>query len=288
MFGFGIRMRLNQISIAISAICFPVLCYSQQPNTSIPVVLAQSYQDSVDVLEYWVSEKLDGIRAIWDGSKLVTRNGTQIHAPNWFTRSLPNYPLEGELWAGRGNFHLVQQTVLDEIPVDAAWRKIDYMLFDLPQSAGDYQKRYYNLIDLVRELHEEHIKYVEHSPIYSDSELFAYLDRAVDGKGEGLMLRKTSSRYQAGRSSDLLKLKKHQDAEAQVIGYKVGKGKYQGLMGALLVKLESGVEFYIGSGFSDQHRQDPPELGSTITFRYNGFTQNGVPKFARFLRERPE
>jgi DNA ligase-1 len=102
------------------------------------------------------------------------------------------------------------------------------------------------------------------------------------------MLRKISSRYQAGRSTDLLKLKKHQDAEARVIGYKVGKGKYQGLMGALLVKLESGVEFYIGSGFSDQLRQDPPELGSTITFRYNGLTQNGVPKFARFLRERPE
>ncbi|MEH0760071.1 DNA ligase [Vibrio sp. 16] len=254
----------------------------------VAVPLAHSYDQKIEVSEYWKSEKLDGIRAIWTGKRLVTRNGNPIHAPDWFVEPLPPYPLEGELWAGRGNFHLVQQTVLDTKPTDAAWRKIDYMLFDMPEAAGDYQKRYYNVLYFTRASKRDHIKYIEHTPIKSETELFGYLDSIDSAKGEGVMLRKITSRYQAGRSNDLLKLKKHQDAEARVVGYKVGRGKYHGLMGALLVQLDSGIKFYIGSGFSDIQRKDPPELGSVITFRYNGYTQNGVPKFARFVRERVE
>lgn len=254
----------------------------------VAVPLAHSYDQKIEVSEYWKSEKLDGIRAIWTGKRLVTRNGNPIHAPDWFVEPLPPYPLEGELWAGRGNFHLVQQTVLDTKPTDPAWRKIDYMLFDMPEAAGDYQKRYYNVIYFTRASKRDHIKYIEHTPIKSETELFGYLDSIDSAKGEGVMLRKITSRYQAGRSNDLLKLKKHQDAEARVVGYKVGRGKYHGLMGALLVQLDSGIKFYIGSGFSDIQRKDPPELGSVITFRYNGYTQNGVPKFARFVRERVE
>ena len=254
----------------------------------VAVPLAHSYDQKIEVSEYWKSEKLDGIRAIWTGKRLVTRNGNPIHAPEWFVEPLPPYPLEGELWAGRGNYHLVQQTVLDTKPTDAAWRKIDYMLFDMPEAAGDYQKRYHNVIYFTRASKRDHIKYIEHTPIKSETELFGYLDSIDSAKGEGVMLRKITSRYQAGRSNDLLKLKKHQDAEARVVGYKVGRGKYHGLMGALLVQLDSGIKFYIGSGFSDIQRKDPPELGSVITFRYNGYTQNGVPKFARFVRERVE
>lgn len=282
------RLRLTTLAIGILVSISANASQSQQPEHFMPVVLATNYHSDVDIDNYWKSEKLDGIRAIWDGQKLATRNGHPIHAPDWFTAPLPDYPLEGELWAGRGNFHLVQQTVLDNVPNEAAWKHIDFMLFDLPYSAGDYQKRYFGLVHLVYSLQESHIKYVEHTPIRSQKELITYLD-SVDGqKGEGVMLRKISGRYQAGRSSDLLKLKRYQDREAIVVGYKVGKGKYEGMMGALLVQMESGLKFYIGTGFSDQVRQNPPELGSKITFRHNGYTSNGVPKFARYMRERIE
>ncbi|MDA0147600.1 DNA ligase [Vibrio sp. LaRot3] len=254
----------------------------------LPVMQAHQYQDGLNVHEYWQSEKLDGIRAVWDGTKLFTRNGRQIHAPAWFIEPLPDYPVEGELWAGRGNFHLVQQTVLDHKPIDQSWQQIDFMLFDMPHAAGDYQKRYYNIVHYVTSVDHSHIKYIEHTPITSEKELFQYLDNVNNDKGEGVMLRKITSRYQAGRSSDLLKLKTHQDDEAQVIGYKVGRGQYKGMMGSILVKWQDGVEFYIGSGFSEQQRKNPPPIGSTITFRYNGLTQNGVPKFARYVRERVE
>ncbi len=279
-------IRWSQLALAIT---FALPC-AAEPIGLPPerLVLANQYEQGIDVNQYWKSEKLDGVRAVWDGEHLFTRNGNRIYPPSWFVESLPNIKLEGELWAGRGNFHLVQSTVLDKTPTDEAWKKIDYMLFDMPGAAGDYQKRYYNIMHWVALIQESHIKYIEHTPIKSEQALFHHLDNVDVDKGEGLMLRKVSSRYQAGRNNDLLKLKRHHDAEAMVIGYKSGTGKYKGMMGSVLVKLQDGSEFYIGSGFSDAMRLSPPEIGSTITFRYNGFTQNGIPKFARFIREREE
>ncbi|USD39942.1 DNA ligase [Vibrio sp. SCSIO 43135] len=278
------RLRLSTLSIAL-LIALPSHSEAEL-GYDLAVMNAKSYQAGINVLDYWKSEKLDGIRAIWTGSQLVTRNGHRIFAPLWFTESLPNYPLEGELWAGRGNFHVVQQTVLDKYPNNTLWKQIDFMIFDMPEAAGDYQKRYYNIVYWVEQVDEAHIKYIEHTPILSEKELFHHLDNITDKQGEGLMLRKISCRYQAGRSTDMLKLKKHQDTEATVVGYKVGNGKFAGMMGSLLVRLDSGLEFYIGSGFSELERQNPPKIGSVITFRYNGLTQNGVPKFARYVRER--
>ncbi|CAH1534862.1 ATP-dependent DNA ligase [Vibrio jasicida] len=275
-------LRMTLIALAVIASAQP----QADPNLLPPVSLAESYQDGIDVSQYWYSEKLDGIRAYWTGQHLVTRNGNRIYAPEWFTKVLPDYPLDGELWAGRGNFHLVQQTVLDKTPVEGAWRRIDFMVFDMPYSAGDYQKRYYNIQDLVFTIDAPHIKYVEHRAIQDEKHLFTQLDRISQSDGEGVMLRKVSSRYQAGRGSDLLKLKRYEDAEALVLGYKPGTGRLLGMMGALLVRLADGTEFYIGSGFTDDVRKAPPRIGSTITFRYNGFTHNGKPRFARFLRER--
>ncbi|TKF31110.1 DNA ligase [Vibrio kanaloae] len=279
-------MRLTKLAIATLWACsLSSHSYNLPPEN---LILANTYQQGIDVSEYWKSEKLDGIRALWDGNHLYTRNGNQIYAPTWFTKQLPKVRLEGELWAGRGKFHLVQSTVLDHTPSDTAWREIKFMLFDMPGAAGDYQKRYYNILHWVSLIDESHVGYIEHVPIKNEKALFHQLDNIDERNGEGLMLRKITSRYQAGRSNDLLKLKRHHDAEATVIGYKSGTGKYKGMMGSILVHTEEGVEFYIGSGFSDKMRLSPPEIGSRITFRYNGFTQNGKPKFARFVREKSE
>ncbi|EEX92402.1 DNA ligase [Vibrio orientalis CIP 102891 = ATCC 33934] len=282
------ELRLSAVAVGLMLSAMANATTHNDSTSFMPVMLATSYHSDIIVDEYWQSEKLDGIRAIWDGKQLKTRNGHPIHAPHWFTEPLPHHALEGELWAGRGNFSLVQQTVLDKTPSDSAWKRIEYMLFDIPYSAGDYQKRYFGLVHLVNSLNVDHLKYVEHTPIASQEELISYLDSVDSSKGEGVMLRKITSRYQAGRSSDLLKLKKHQDAEALVIGYKVGNGKYKGMMGALLVQIDSGLQFYIGSGFSDELRKNPPAIGTKVNYRYNGYTSNGVPKFARYVRERTQ
>ncbi|GAK83172.1 DNA ligase [Vibrio ponticus] len=209
-----------------------------------------------------------------------------IHAPTWFTRALPKMKVEGELWAGRGNFHVVQQTVLDRKPIDAAWREIKFMLFDLPETAGDFRQRYSVLIDWVNHVSEPHIGYIKHVATTSQIQLFSDLDEVHQNGGEGLMLRKFDSEYTAGRSHDLLKLKHHQDDEAVVIGYKTGNGKYAGMLGSLLVQWRDGKQFYLGSGLSDSQRIQPPPIGSVVTFRYNGLTSSGLPRFARFERLR--
>ncbi len=281
-----IRLSLLAISL-LSAPTYTLLASDSVANMQ-PVALAEMYNASIEVSQYWVSEKLDGVRAIWDGQQLFTRGGNLIYAPDWFTDKLPDTAIEGELWAGRGNYHLVQQTVLDTSPNDEAWKSIKLMLFDMPNASGIYQHRYTNLINLVNGLDLDHVNYIEHKPIASEDELLRQLT-IIDGSfGEGLMLRKIDSLYNPRRSSDLIKLKTYQDAEARVIGYRSGNGKYEGKIGSLLVQLESGTQFYIGSGFSDNQRKEPPQIGTIITFRYNGFTHKGIPKFARFLRERVE
>lgn len=102
------------------------------------------------------------------------------------------------------------------------------------------------------------------------------------------MLHRGDAPYAARRSDDLLKLKPYEDAEARVLAHLPGRGKYAGLLGALLVERPDGLQFRLGGGFPDARRRKPPPVGSWVTCRYNGLTEDGVPRFARFLRVRDE
>ncbi|WP_375753952.1 DNA ligase [Vibrio sp. HN007] len=252
------------------------------------VILAKPYYDEINLNQYWMSEKLDGIRAIWTGDKLVTRTGRQIYAPGWFLDALPDFPVEGELWAGRSNFNHVQKTVLDKEPEDTGWKKIKFMLFDLYGEDLLYEERYSKLIKQIDGKSSPILEVVQHQPIVDRVSLYDFMRQILSQGGEGVMLRRVGSLYVSGRTDDLLKLKQVSDTEAKVIGYKEGRGKYTGLMGALLVELECGSRMYIGTGFTDKERAAPPVIGSVITIQYSGYTSGGLPRFARFLRERME
>ncbi|MFA0085579.1 DNA ligase [Vibrio sp. 10N.261.51.F12] len=250
------------------------------------VVNAINYHHTINVQDYFVSEKLDGIRAIWTGQQLISRSGRELHAPDWFIAVLPDFPVEGELWAGRGQFALVQRTVLDAEPNHEAWRQIHFMLFDSPDHIGAFEERYQFLTSLCQNLSVKHVKCVEQTDIESHESLQHLLETVSRAGGEGLMLKSRMSVYLAGRNTSLLKMKTNQDSEATVVGYKAGKGKYKGKMGAVLVELKGGTQFYIGTGFSDRERNDPPKLGDIVTFKHNGWTENGIPRFARYQRIR--
>jgi DNA ligase-1 len=114
------------------------------------------------------------------------------------------------------------------------------------------------------------------------------MNAVVQAGGEGLMLHLADAPYLTGRQDVLLKLKPWQDAEAVVIGYTPGSGKYHGLTGALEVQMPDGKRFLIGSGLTDAMRRNPPAIGSLITYRYQALTQDGVPRFARYLRLRED
>ena len=251
------------------------------------LMLAKIFHPSADVAEYWISEKLDGVRARWDGQQLISRGGTILNAPAWFTKDFPTTPLDGELWIARGKYQKTVSIVRQQKPHNE-WKQVRLMVFDLPEHSGDFSKRVAVMRKMADHGYSPHLIFLEQFKVKSKQQLMLKLHQVTDDGGEGLMLHHQDSLYRIGRSNDLLKLKPFADAEAEVIGYRPGQGQFEGKMGAIKVRVENGKEFYIGSGFNHKERENPPALGSIITFRYQGFTDSGIPRFAVFKRVRDE
>lgn len=275
---------------ALVSICSLVCCQlaAAEERYGGEVSLANAYHDDVDLSRYWVSEKLDGVRARWDGVALYSRAGNRFSAPDWFVEGFPREALDGELWMGRGTFDVLSGAVRRKTPDPAAWQRIRYMVFDLPAMAAPFDERLRRMREMFAEPPSEHIALVEQSRVAGKAELMARLDTVVAEGGEGLMLRDGRSLHRAGRSDDLLKLKTYEDAEAVVVAHLPGKGKYLGILGSLLVEMPDGRRFRLGTGFTDVERRDPPPVGATVTFKYSGTTVNGIPRFASFLRIRDD
>jgi DNA ligase-1 len=281
------------LTIFAFVICFTVLFsrHGLATEKKVSVQLAKIYSGQ-DSQSYLVSEKYDGVRAIWKNKKLRTRTGKMIHAPIWFTEGLPNIWLDGELWSARNKFELVMSTVSKDVPVDSEWVNIKYMVFDAPQADMAFRDRAKRYTSLLQRLELAHVQAVKQFLVKNNQELAALLTLYTQKGAEGLMLQKADAKFSDGRSSNLLKLKPYMDAEALVIKHTPGKGKYQNSLGALLVRYKNpdgkNIELKIGTGFSDRERNTPPKVGSVITFKYHGYTKNGVPRFASFMRVREQ
>jgi DNA ligase len=256
----------------------------EAPPPAIP--LAELADAHTDPAAYWVSEKLDGVRAVWDGSTFRFRSGQVIHAPDWFLAALPHEPLDGELWMGRRTFERLSGIVRKERPVDEEWRQVRYMVFELPGAAGDFTERIGRMRAIVSVAKVPWLGMVEQYRVADRQALKRRLDEVVRGGGEGLMLHRADAPWLTGRNAALLKLKPLQDAEARVIAYEAGHGKYAGMVGALEVEAADGRRFRIGSGLPDALRRHPPAIGTTITYRYRDLTASGLPRFASYWRVR--
>jgi len=273
-----------------------VLGYGNTPaalasDVKPPLMLANVYHPGVALADYWVSEKYDGVRGYWNGQKLLTRGGQAINAPAWFTANWPATPMDGELWAGRGQFQTAVSTVRQQSPDDAAWRGLRFMVFDLPAEPGPFTERLSTLISVVSKLAVPWVQAVPQSKVPSHAALLSQLKEITQTGGEGLMLHRGGALYKAVRNDDLLKVKTHDDAEAKVIGHVPGTGKYAGQLGALLVEIpakegQTVKRFKLGTGLSDAQRQNPPAIGSQVTYRYRGLNDSGIPRFASFMRLR--
>jgi DNA ligase-1 len=249
-----------------------------------PLLLAHKWEVDVDLTGWWLSEKLDGVRAYWDGTKFLSRLGNEFYPPPWFTEALPKTPLDGELWGGR---KLFQRTVgivkrQDRSPL---WKELLYVVFDAPSREGAFEERIAHC-ESVLGSSATYARVHTHVPCRGLDHLREELARVESLGGEGLMARKPKSRYEAGRSSTLLKVKTFKDAEARVVGHVPGAGRHKGRLGALLVELADGTRFNVGTGLSDREREDPPEVGALVTFRYQELSDGGVPRFPSFVAER--
>jgi DNA ligase 1 len=282
------RRFISLSAIAVSAV--PLLSYrppALAARSEAPLQLARTAAADMDPAGYLVSEKLDGVRAWWDGSRLRFRSGLPVIAPQWFTAKLPaGVALDGELWMGRGRFEELSGAVRRYAALDAEWKQIRYALFDLPGTEGPFGYRAARLVSLAREARFEPLQAVAQSELSDRRALQRRFNEVVHGGGEGLMLHRADAPWRAGRSDALLKLKPVDDAEAVVVAHIPGRGKHEGRVGALQVRTPAGVEFMLGTGLTDAQRAQPPALGSVVTFTYRGVTSSGVPRFASFLRVR--
>lgn len=245
------------------------------------VMLAERY-DHRDVAGWWMSEKLDGVRAVWDGSRLVSRNGNEFHAPGWFLAELPTgVVLDGELWMGRGAFQKTVSVVKKKAPVDAEWRGIRFMVFDAPEAVGGFEER---LAFCARVLEGcEVAEVLAHKACVGKRAMNRFFDEVCADGGEGIMLREPGSAYEAKRSRKLMKLKPFESDEAVMIGTE--PGAVEGMIGALVLRWGK-VIFRVGVGMSDEERMSPPEKGARITFGFCGLTDGGCPRFPRFVAVR--
>jgi len=269
--------------LLLSAFAFP------SPASPPALMLARDLGGAqIDVPAYYVSEKFDGVRARWDGRALWTRGGHRIAAPASFVAGWPDTPMDGELWIARERFDVVSGIVRSTRADPDAWAPVRFMLFDLPAHEGTFEARVTAMQALVERTAHPRLGVIEHRRFDSRAALDAHLARVVAAGAEGLMLHHADAHYGVGRSNALFKLKPHDDAEARVVAHTPGRGKYAGMLGALVVEHHDGRHFRIGTGFSDAQRADPPPTGAWVTYRYNGLTSTGLPRFARFLRVRDE
>ena len=247
-----------------------------------PLLLAERWDNAQDLTGWWLSEKLDGVRAYWDGKSLISRLGNPFHAPDWFLVGLPTTPLDGELWIGRKAFQKTVGVVRRQDRSDH-WKEVAFIAFDAPAVPGPFEDRLATVRDHVESHRPPYLRALEHAPCRGLDHLRAELARVEALGGEGLMLRQPGSGYEVGRSVTLLKVKSFRDAEARVVDHLAGAGRHKGRLGALLVELPDGTRFAVGTGLSDAERGAPPAVGSTITFRYQELSDGGVPRFPSYV-----
>lgn len=249
------------------------------------VLLLKTFDDKRDVSGWLMSEKLDGVRAYWDGSKLISRGGNQIYAPAWFVKDFPNFALDGELWTKRQDFEEVVSIVRRQKP-DERWKRVSYQVFDVPNSSGGLKRRLQKLGCYLSHHSIPHLKIIEQVEVRDNQHLKTFLsDKLVLG-AEGIVVRHPQKSYRSGRSGFDLKVKPFFEQECRVVGYQMGKGKYQGMTGTLLCEMKDKVVIKVGSGLTDRLRQNPPSEGVVITFKYYGLTKKGKPRHPVFLRVR--
>ena len=249
-------------------------------NDKFDFLLANKWNPDTDTTGWFLSEKLDGLRSLWNGSEFISRLGNKFHTPKWFRDQMPKgIRLDGELFGGRNRFQSTV-SIIKNSNSDQEWQHITFYVFDIPDIKEQFEKRIEQSKTLIKE--NQYIKIIDHIKCRGADHVQQMLTDVEKIKGEGLMIRKPGSYYEGKRSNTLLKVKTFYDAEAIIIGHNSGSGRHKGRMGSLQCKMECGKTFRIGTGFSDKIRDNPPSVGTIVTYHFQEYTKSGVPRFPSY------
>lgn len=258
---------------------FLIFLFSSLFASKPELLLLNKYNKDINISSWYMSEKLDGVRAYWDGEKLISRNGKVFSVPKFFIKKFPQMKLDGELWSKRGDFSHISSIVNRKNPHDG-WSDLTYNIFEVPNSKGKLIERLSNIKV------SKYIKVIKQTKVKDKQHLDDFLQSIIKIGGEGAVVRDGSLTYYTGRNNNALKVKNYIDSECEVVGYNKGHGKYEGMIGSLSCRMENNQVIKIGSGLSDKQRENPPKISAIITFKYYGLTSKGNPRFPIFLRER--
>ena len=267
---------------------------------SLELLRLSEFKDQ-NVSGWLASEKLDGVRAYWDGENLLSRQGKKLNAPLSFTKNFPKFALDGELYAKELKFEEIQASVMDKLPDEKAWSKLKFHVFDVPEASGGLPRRLEVLAKFLKNEPNDNLIIITQIKMRDNAQFLKFTESIIAKGGEGAVVREPNAPYERKRSKNALKFKKFKDAECEVITINKGSGKYANLAGSLTCKAlgskddkekagepKEGTIFKIGSGLSDKNRQDPPKIGSIITYKFQNLTANGKPRFPIFLRIRED
>lgn len=275
-------MQMLRFIFSTCFLLFPLISYTNDKPPQL--MLLEVYQGQS--LDGWVmSEKLDGVRGFWDGKKLMSRNGNSFNPPDYFLQNFPPFAIDGELFSQRGEFEAISS--ITRTFEDNGWHKLKLYVFDVPNADGNLPQRLQQLSDYLVQNPTPYIEIIPQIPIKNKQHAEDFLAEIERLGGEGIVVRNPQIPYQKQRSSQILKFKTTQDEECEVIAHHTGKGQFTDLLGAVSCRNQRGI-FRIGSGFKLVERQNPPPIGSIITYQYRGLTKNGKPRFATFLRVRTD
>lgn len=227
---------------------------------------------------FLVSEKLDGVRGLWDGEQMRYRSGRVMDLPESFLQNFPPFALDGELYNEEKSFSQIISMLKKQGEIH-----LKYYVFDVPEASGGLLERLEMLKNYLQKNPNNNIIIIKQTPLSDVQAIMQLLHKVTSNGGEGLVLRDKDAPYTAGRSKRDFKLKLVYDAECEVIGITKGKGKYKDKMGAIICKAWDKT-FKIGSGLNDTIRENPPPVGSVISFKYYGLTNHHKPRFPIFWR----
>ena len=184
------------------------------------------------------SEKLDGVRAYWDGRNLLSRNGKILAVPEGWSAHFPSFALDGELYTARGEFEKIQSIVMDKTPNVTAWSEVKFYVFDVPEAGGGLLERLSELEKFILQNPQagQNLKIIKQVKVKDNAEFEAFAKHIVAEGGEGAVAREPNVPYERKRSKNALKYKKFKDAECEVTAINAGAGKYAGLMGSVTCK----------------------------------------------------
>lgn len=263
---------------------FIVLLFLSVFSFAVEIQKPLTYENQ-EISGWVMSEKLDGIRGYWDGKQLLTRKGKKIYIPKWFIKNFPDFELDGELWTKKADFENIQNIVMDKKPSED-WKNITYNIFEVPNTKGDFFQRLDKAKSWFKKYPNKYVNIINQIKIKDETHLNEYLEEIISKKGEGVIVKDPTQKYHVGRSPHILKVKKVQDMEGVVVGININDET--GLLKSLVIKLDNGITFNLGTGFTKEQRKNYPEIGNIVTFKYYSFTKYGKPKFASFLHIRKD